>query len=163
MYKDRLCFEIWNAIIDSYHVWPWSFIKFDKERQKYTVMASNKFFAICRKPFNLRKGGTLYTVIDWVHKIRWTENLLFWPWVSSQEQCNEMLERLTLWETSISQRNYVPLIIHEITLVHKKLDRIYTYSNQLTQEQISWKKKQASDIMKRECEKTFERSYICRK
>lgn len=118
--------HIWNAIIESYHFWHGSEIKFTWEVQKYTVQASNKFFSICTKPFNAKKT-VLYTIIDWSNKIRGPENLLFWAWAETKEQCEEMLERLTIWETEVSYRNRVPLHISNIVIRHKRLDKEYHY------------------------------------
>lgn len=83
-------------------------IKFPKEKQQYTVQASNHFFSICTKPFNARKT-VLYTIINWHEQIRGTENLVFGMGAETKEQCEEMLERLTQGETDISHRNYVKL------------------------------------------------------
>ena len=95
-------------------------IKFPNEKKRYTVRASNRFFSVCTKPQNLvtRKGksGTvektvLYTIIDWVHKIRGTENLVFSAGAETDKECEEMLDRLTKNRTQISHRNWVNLDI----------------------------------------------------
>ena len=38
-------------------------IKFERQKQRYTVQACNDRFIICTKPFNARKT-VLYTIID---------------------------------------------------------------------------------------------------
>lgn len=99
----------WTTTISS-KVFEWSKIKFKEEKQKYTVISSNKFFLICTKPFNVQKT-VLYTIVDYTNRIRWTENLVFWMWAETKEECDEMLERLTNWETEVSYRNNIPLDI----------------------------------------------------
>lgn len=42
-------------------------IKFREEKCRYTVRASNRFYAVCTKPFNVR-NTVLYTVIDFDDK-----------------------------------------------------------------------------------------------
>ena len=81
-------------------------IKFRSEKQKYIVRASNKFFLICTKPFNIQKT-VIYTIVDLVNNIRWPENTIFGFWAETNEQCKEMLERLTEWESEISQRRSI--------------------------------------------------------
>lgn len=85
-------------------------IKFAEEKQKYTVRASNVAFAICTKPMNAKKT-VLYTIVDWQNNIRGAENLVFGYGAETDEECQEMLERLTQGETQVSSRNQVPLNI----------------------------------------------------
>lgn len=85
-------------------------IKFKSEKKLYTVRASNKFFLICTKPFNLRKT-TFYTIVDFVNNIRWPESFIFEIWTETDQECKEMLERLTEWETEVSQRRKMSLDI----------------------------------------------------
>lgn len=87
-------------------------IKFLEEKQAYTVRASNKFYSVCTKPFNAQKT-VLYTIIDWTNKIRGPENLVFGMGAESDEDCKEMLERLTNAESDISHRNNCPLKIEK--------------------------------------------------
>ena len=94
-------------------------LKFFNEKQAYTVRASNVAFCVCTKPLNRiksRGGGkyehkktVLYTVIDWTKKVRGTENLVFGFGAETDEQCQQMLERLTQGESEISHRNNVPM------------------------------------------------------
>lgn len=98
-----------------------------KNRKYYTVQASNRFYSICNQPLNMirRIGGgkykhektCLYTIIDWVHRIRGTENLVFGRGAETKEQCEEMLERLTNGESDISQRNWCKLEIEKAILI----------------------------------------------
>lgn len=88
-------------------------IKFEGEKQMYTVRASNIVFAICTKPMNALKT-VLYTIIDWNEQIRGTENLVFGMGAETDEHCNEMLERMTQGESEISHRNNVKLKIEKI-------------------------------------------------
>lgn len=95
-------------------------VKFAKEKKRYTIQASNRFFSVCTKPQNLvkRRGksgvvkkSVLYTIIDWVHQQRGTENLVFGMGAETRKQCEEMLDRLTNNETQISHRNFCELDI----------------------------------------------------
>jgi hypothetical protein len=101
-------------------------IKFLKEKQSYTVQASNRFYSVCTKPLNMicRVGGgkyehektVLYTIIDWYNQIRGTENLVFGMGAETKEDCEEMLERLTNAESNISSRNWCALDVESIKL-----------------------------------------------
>lgn len=90
-------------------------IWFEEEKQSYTVRASNRFYSVCTKPFNARKT-VLYTVIDWHNKVRGTENLIFGFGAETDEQCKDMLERLTLGDSDISHRNWTHLKIKKAKL-----------------------------------------------
>lgn len=85
-------------------------IKFSEEKQKYTVRAISGRYAVCTKPFNVRKT-VLYTVVDFEQKIRGTENLVFGLGAETDEQCKEMLNRLDSGETEVSYRNRIKLKI----------------------------------------------------
>ncbi len=98
-------------------------VKFYKTKF-YTVRASNKFFAVCTQPLNMitRLGGkkykhektVLYTIIDWNERIRGTENLIFGFGAETDEDCKEMLARLTNGDSEVSHRNRVDLDIEKI-------------------------------------------------
>jgi co-chaperonin GroES (HSP10) len=88
-------------------------IKFKGEKQAYKVIASSSRYAVCNKPFNVKKT-TLYTVIDWREKVRGTENLVFGMGAETPKDCQEMLDRLENGETQVSFRNRVPLKIESI-------------------------------------------------
>lgn len=87
-------------------------VKFQREKQRYTIQAANGLFAICTKPFN-PKHTVLYTIIDFSKGIRGTENLIFGLGFETKKQCEEALMRLTIKETEVS-RNNVPLDIERI-------------------------------------------------
>jgi hypothetical protein len=88
-------------------------IKFKGEKQRYTVRASNTAYAICTKPFNARKT-VLYTIVDLLRGVRGPENLIFGFGAETDEQCQEMLERVTSGETEVSYRHDLPLDIEYI-------------------------------------------------
>lgn len=90
-------------------------VKFHREKQRYTVMASNRFYSVCTKPFNAKKT-VIYTVIDWYNQIRGTENLVFGFGAETKEQCEEMLERLTNAKSDVSSRNFARLSIEKVFL-----------------------------------------------
>lgn len=87
-------------------------IKFKEEKQRYTIRALNERYAICTKPFNLKKT-VLYTIVDFVEKVRGTENLVFGMGAETEKQCEEMLVRIETGKTEISYRNRVPLDLEE--------------------------------------------------
>ena len=95
-------------------------IKFAEEKQAYTIRASNRFYCVCTKPFNPRKT-VLYSVIDLVNDIRGTENLVFGLGSETDEECRNMLSRLTFAELDISRRNYISLNIEKIVLPSRKI------------------------------------------
>jgi siroheme synthase len=76
----------------------------------YTVRASNTAFCVCTKPFAARKT-VLYTIIDWEQNVRGAEDLVFGMGAETTQECEEMLERLTLGESEVSYRNRVELDI----------------------------------------------------
>lgn len=88
-------------------------IKFLKEKQRYTVRASNRFYSVCTKPFNAQKT-VMYTIIDWRNKVRGPENLIFGAGAETDEQCEDMLKRLTNGESDVSSRNYCELDVEKI-------------------------------------------------
>jgi len=85
-------------------------IWFEGESKPYRVRAFNESFIICTKPFN-PKRTVLYTVVDRRNKIRGTENLVFGFGAETDDQCEEMLQRVSTGETEISHRNRVPLVV----------------------------------------------------
>ena len=93
-------------------------IKFRGEKQRFTVRACDERFAICTKPFNPRRTF-LYTIVDLKEGVRGPENLVFGLGAETDEQCREMLERLTKGTedglvTEVSHRNRVKLDIENI-------------------------------------------------
>lgn len=90
-------------------------VKFAEEKQRFTIRAVNVAFAVCTKPFNAKKT-VLYTIIDWELNIRGTENLILGMGAETDEECEEMLNRLTTGESEVSHRNNIPLKIEKIFL-----------------------------------------------
>jgi hypothetical protein len=87
-------------------------VRFAEEKQAYTVRAIGPRFAVCTKPFNPRHT-VLYTVIDFEEKIRGTEGVVLGLGAETDEDCEEMLQRLESVETEISHRNRIPLVFAE--------------------------------------------------
>lgn len=89
-------------------------LRFEEEKQVYTIQAKGDRYLVCTKPFNLKRT-TLYTIVDTDKRIRGTENLVFGAGAETREDCEEMLERLEGrninlgFTTEISHRNNVPL------------------------------------------------------
>ena len=83
-------------------------IKFEEEKRPYRIRALGKRYAVCTKPFN-PKRTVLYTVVDFINRIRGPENLIFCLGAESDESCIEMLNRLESDETEISHRNRISL------------------------------------------------------
>lgn len=89
-------------------------VKFREEKQRYTVLKTNKRFAICIKPFNARKTY-LYTIIDFKEEIRGPENLVFnCPDLYKEREVREMLVRLSRGKSEVSYRRKLPLNIEQI-------------------------------------------------
>ena len=68
-------------------------IYFSEEKQPYRVRARSDRYLVCTKPFNPRRT-TLYCIIDLVENIRGTENLVFGMGAETDDDCNEMIDRL---------------------------------------------------------------------
>lgn len=85
-------------------------IKFDGERQRYTVMASNERFAIMVKPFNAQKTY-LYSIVDLKRGVRGPCNLIFGPPcdLSSAEGAAEAMRMIEAGEMEVSYRRHKDL------------------------------------------------------
>lgn len=91
-------------------------VKFLSEKQRYKVIAANKKFAICIKPFNARKTY-LYTIIDFEKQIRGPESLIFnCTDLQTEKGCREMFMRLARGKSEVSYRRNIPLDIEQIIL-----------------------------------------------
>jgi hypothetical protein len=90
-------------------------IKFPEEKQAYTVQASNDRYTICTKPFN-PKRTVIYTIVDWVKKVRGPEDLIFGFGAETRRQCQAMLQRLVAEESGVSHRHRIDLKIQEIKI-----------------------------------------------
>jgi len=86
---------------------------FDSMRMAFTVRCSNERFAICTRPFALKKT-VLYCIVDLVEKVRGPEDLVFGFGAETDQQCQEMLERVTKGESKVSYRRVLPLVIQRI-------------------------------------------------
>lgn len=80
------------------------------EKRPYKVRTCDGRFAICTKPFNPKKT-VLYFIVDKKRNVRGTENLIFGMGFKTDEECNEVLDRLRKGESEVSYRNFVPLDI----------------------------------------------------
>ena len=91
-------------------------IKFENERQRYTVMARSDRFAILTKPFNAQKTY-LYTIADLERGVRGACNLIFGlPCdVDTPEGATEALVKLERGDMAVSGRNCVDLQQSELT------------------------------------------------
>lgn len=98
-------------------------IWFDNEKQGYTVRASNAAFCVLTKPFNAQKT-VLYCIIDWESGVRGPENLVFGMGAETDEDCQEMLERMTTGESEVSSRNYRDITI--VKYYNPQLKKTYT-------------------------------------
>ena len=88
-------------------------IKFEGERNKYTVQACDDRYIIATKPFNAQKT-VLYTIVDLERKVRGRDNLIFGHGYGSREGCEENLKRLQNNEMEVSYRYYKELEPEEL-------------------------------------------------
>lgn len=86
---------------------------FREEVRPYTVKASNDRYAICTKPFNLKKT-VLYTIVDLKEGVRGSDDLIFCMGYETQDEINNALKRLKDGEMEISHRNRVELRIERV-------------------------------------------------
>jgi len=85
-------------------------IKFQTEKQRYTVRAKSDRFIICTKPFNARKAF-LYTIVDFERLVRGPVNLIFglvWDF-NIPEELEECLRQLEAEEVEVSHRRCIVL------------------------------------------------------
>lgn len=75
------------------------------ERRGYVVRARNDRFAVCTKP---HFSTVLYFILDAAEGWRAPEGVVFGLGAESKDDCEEMLERVTLAETELSRRHGVP-------------------------------------------------------
>lgn len=89
-------------------------IKFESEKQRYTVKRLNKNFAICVKPFNPLKT-CLYTIIDFKKNIRGRHDLIFNVFnFKNEEDLDYLFEQLNKGDIEVSRRNNIPLDIERV-------------------------------------------------
>lgn len=91
-------------------------VKFAEEKQRYTVRVAGERYAVCTKPMNAQKTY-LYTVVDLEKNVRGTENLVFGMGAETDQDCDEMLERLERKQdpSEVSHRNRIPLVIEKVS------------------------------------------------
>ena len=85
-------------------------IKFQSEKQRYTIQAKNDRYLICTKPFNARKTY-LYTIIDLERLVRGALNLIFGTIYNLDNlvQAQKCIEDLEKGEYEVSHRNCLKL------------------------------------------------------
>lgn len=90
-------------------------IKFEAERQRYTVQAHDERFVILTKPFNAQRTY-LYTIVDLHRGYRGACNLIFGlPCdVNTPKGAAEALAMIQRDEMGVSSRNCVPLAPSEL-------------------------------------------------
>ncbi|PNU05837.1 hypothetical protein [Novosphingobium guangzhouense] len=90
-------------------------IKFDDERQRYTVVAQDERFAILVKPFNARRTY-LYSIVDLNQAVRGRHNRIFGiPYdVSTPDGAAAVLAELQAGTLEVSARNYQTLTSREL-------------------------------------------------
>lgn len=87
-------------------------------RVKWRVRAvsSTGRFAICTKPYNLRRT-VLYTIVDFVRQVRGPDDLIFGHGYETQEDIDEALAGLEAGDLEVSYRTsrHVSLTIVSVT------------------------------------------------
>jgi hypothetical protein len=82
---------------------------FEGEKRPYNVRARNNRYIICTKPYNPQRT-VLYTIMDLEEGVRGPENLIFGMGAQTDQECEEMLERLED-ASKVSRRNRVQINI----------------------------------------------------
>ena len=88
-------------------------IKFAAEKQPYRVRVADARFAVCTKPFNLRKT-VLYTIVDLEQGVRGADDRIFSEGYETDEEIAQALKRLQAGEIEVSRRNRVDLDIERV-------------------------------------------------
>ena len=98
-------------------------IKFYREKQRYTVRASNAAYTIITKPFNLLRT-VKYSIIDFHEQVRGPEDLIFSLGAETDRQIARMMDRMTYGTSEISHRRRCALDIESVTFpdgrIHKE-------------------------------------------
>lgn len=99
-------------------------VKFDGERQRYTVTARNERFAIMWKPFNARKTY-LYTITDLERGVRGPCNLIFGPpsELNTIDGAADAMEMMEKGEMEVSYRRCIPLTDSETQFLTTQSNR----------------------------------------
>jgi len=85
-------------------------IKFQREKQRYKIIAKSDRFIICTKPFNPKKTF-LYSIIDLQRIVRGAVNLVFglaWDF-DNPEELQQCINELESGEVEVSHRNCILL------------------------------------------------------
>jgi len=88
-------------------------IKFEGEKQRYTVQACDERYIIATKPFNAQKT-VLYTIIDLERGVRGPDNLVFSHGYESQLDCEQNLKMLQAGGMEVSYRRFKKLEPEEL-------------------------------------------------
>jgi hypothetical protein len=90
-------------------------VTFAEEKQPYKVRAVSQDgrYAICTKPFNLRKT-VLYSIIDFEANRRAPDNMIFCRGYLNDEQIAERMSELISGELELSWRRGTDLKIAEV-------------------------------------------------
>ena len=83
-------------------------IKFEKEKQRYTIQARDDRYIIATKPFNARHT-VIYTIIDLKRGVRGPDNLVFGLGYESRLDCENALVRLQDGSMEVSHRRLASL------------------------------------------------------
>ena len=95
-------------------------IWFVEEKMPYTVQSSNVAFCVLTKPF-AAQHTVMSCVIDWEIGIRGPENRLFGMGAETQEQCEQMLQRITVGDSEVSSRCSIPIDIRKVKTLEGKI------------------------------------------
>lgn len=87
-------------------------IKFESEKQRYTIRAKSDRYLICTKPFNPKKTY-LYTVIDLERLVRGALDLIFGSFheLDKPNEAQECINDLENKQYGVSHRNCIQLDI----------------------------------------------------
>ena len=105
--------------VECINLTPGDRIKFQSERQRYTVRAvsSDGRWVICTKPFNLRHT-VLYTIIDFDSGVRGPDNLVFSFGYESEKDIVDGMGWLESGDMGVSVRYDVYLDIESVDRSH---------------------------------------------
>ncbi len=96
-------------------------IKFNGEKQRYTLQARNDRFLIFTKPFNARKT-VIYSIVDLERKERGPDNLVFSHGHETKEQCEYNLKLLSENKMEVSYRRCKELEPEELQSLKQTKD-----------------------------------------
>lgn len=88
-------------------------IWFSEERLGYSIRAKGGQFLILTKPFNPKKT-VLYTILNVENMVRGPENLIFGAGAETDEECEEMIARLTRGDSGLSSKRSIEANIFRV-------------------------------------------------